>query len=81
MTPVFPGMVKKWGLGFMINDAARRRPAARPAASPGPGLANTYFWIDQKKGVGGVYITQILPFVDTKSLPLFFAFKSAVYGK
>ena len=76
----FPGMDKQWGLSFMINN--EEAPTGRsPGSLAWAGLANTYYWIDQKKGVGGVYITQILPFVDTKSLPLFFAFESAVYGK
>ncbi len=76
----FPGMDKQWGLSFMINN--EEAPTGRSAGSLAwAGLANTYYWIDQKKGVGGVYITQILPFVDVKSLPLFHAFESAVYGK
>lgn len=76
----FPGIDKSWGLSFMINDADA--PTGRTAGSLAwAGLANTYFWIDQKKGVGGVYLTQILPFADVKSLPLFHAFESAVYGK
>ena len=76
----FPGMDKQWGLSFMINN--EEAPTGRSAgALAWAGLANTYYWIDQKKGVGGVYITQILPFVDVKSLPLFHAFESAVYGK
>ena len=76
----FPGMDKQWGLTFMINN--EEAPTGRsPGSLAWAGLANTYYWIDQKKGVGGVYITQILPFVDVKSLPLFYAFESAVYGK
>jgi CubicO group peptidase (beta-lactamase class C family) len=76
----FPGMDKSWGLSFMINN--EEAPTGRSAgALAWAGLANTYYWIDQKKGVGGVYITQILPFADVKSLPLFYAFESAVYGK
>jgi CubicO group peptidase (beta-lactamase class C family) len=76
----FPGMDKTWGLSFMINndDAPTGRSAGSLAWA---GLANTYYWIDQKKGVGGVYATQILPFADVKSLPLFHAFESAVYGQ
>ena len=75
----FPGMDKQWGLSFMINN--EEAPTGRSAGGLAwAGLANTYYWIDQKKGVGGVYITQILPFADTKSLPLFHAFESAVYG-
>ena len=76
----FPGMDKQWGLSFMINNA--EAPTGRSAGGLSwAGLANTYYWIDQKKGVGGVYATQILPFADVKSLPLFYAFESAVYGK
>lgn len=76
----FPGMDKSWGLSFMINN--EEAPTGRSAGSLAwAGLANTYYWIDQKKGVGGVYVTQILPFADVKSLPLFYAFESAVYGK
>jgi methyl acetate hydrolase len=29
--------------------------------------------------VGGVYLTQVLPFADKKSLPLFLAFEETVY--
>jgi CubicO group peptidase (beta-lactamase class C family) len=76
----FPGMDKQWGLSFMINND--EAPTGRSAgALAWAGLANTYYWIDQKKGVGGVYATQILPFVDVKALPLFYAFESTVYGK
>jgi len=76
----FPGMDKQWGLSFMINND--EAPTGRsPGSLAWAGLANTYYWIDQKKGLGGVYITQILPFVDVKSLPLFHAFESAAYGK
>jgi methyl acetate hydrolase len=74
----FPGMPKTWGLSFMINT--ERAPTGRSAGSLAwAGLANSYYWIDPTKGVGGVYLTQILPFADKKSLPLFFAFEETVY--
>ncbi len=74
----FPGMPKNWGLSFMINqeEAFTGRSAGSLAWA---GLANTYYWIDQKRGLGGVYATQILPFADEKSLPLFYEFEKAVY--
>ncbi len=74
----FPGMPKSWGLSFMINEepASTGRSAGSLAWA---GLANTYYWIDQRKGVAGVYLTQVLPFADTKSLPLFYAFEKSVY--
>jgi CubicO group peptidase (beta-lactamase class C family) len=74
----FPGVEKQWGLSFMINNT--QAPTGRSAGSLAwAGLANTYYWIDQKKGVGGVYATQVLPFADTKALPLYYAFEKAVY--
>ncbi len=75
----FPGVEKQWGLSFMINNA--ETPTGRSTGSLAwAGLANTYYWIDQKKGVGGVYATQILPFSDKKALPLFYAFEKTAYG-
>ena len=76
----FPGIEKQWGLSFMINN--EEAPTGRSAGSLAwAGLANTYYWIDQRKGVGGVYATQILPFADQKALPLFYAFEKIAYGK
>ena len=43
------------------------------------GLTNSYYWIGQNKCVGGVDLSQILPFADVKSLPLFYAFEKSVY--
>lgn len=74
----FPGMSKTWGLSFMINE--EDAPTGRPAGSLAwAGLANSYYWIDPKNGIGGAYATQILPFVDKKSLPLYLDLETAVY--
>jgi CubicO group peptidase (beta-lactamase class C family) len=74
----FPGMPKSWGLSFMIND--EQAPTGRTAGSLAwAGLANTFFWIDPQKGVAGVYLTQVLPFVDVKALPLFFEWEKSIY--
>lgn len=74
----FPGVAKTWSLGFMINEAVA--PTGRSAGSLAwAGLSNCYCWIDPDRKIGGVYITQILPFGDEKSLPLFLQFESTVY--
>jgi CubicO group peptidase (beta-lactamase class C family) len=74
----FPGLPKSWGLSFMINEATA--PTGRRAGSLAwAGIMNTFFWIDPGTGIGGVYMTQILPFVDTKALDSFYAFEKAVY--
>jgi methyl acetate hydrolase len=75
----FPGMVKKWGLGFMINT--ERVPGGRSAGSlTWAGLANTYFWIDPAKRIAGVIMTQLVPFADHKVLDLYGKFENAVYA-
>lgn len=43
------------------------------------GLATSYFWIDRRNGIGGCYLSQILPFCDEASLGLFFELEKAVY--
>ena len=75
----FPGMSKTWGLSFQINDETA--PTGRPAGGlMWAGLANSYYWIDTKTGIGGVYLTQVLPFADKKALPLYYAFETAFYS-
>lgn len=75
----FPGMVKKWGLGFMINSEPV--PGARSRGSlTWAGLGNTYFWIDPAKGIAGVILMQLVPFADAKALALYDRFEKAVYA-
>lgn len=75
----FPGMVKKWGLGFMISSA--QVPGGRsPGSLAWAGLGNTYFWIDPMKGIAGVILMQLIPFADAKALALFDDFEKAVYA-
>ena len=74
----FPGMPKSWALTFMIND--EDAPTGRPAGSLGwAGLANLYYWIDRRNGVGGFWATQILPFADATSVGGYLEFETAVY--
>jgi methyl acetate hydrolase len=74
----FPGIPKGWGLTFQINEETA--PTGRSAGSLSwAGLGNTYYWIDPVKGIGGVLATQILPFADSKALPLLYAFETEVY--
>ncbi len=75
----FPGVPKSWGMTFMIND--ERAPTGRPAGSLAwAGLYNTFFWIDPQNKVGGVFMSQLLPFVDTRTIEAFYAFESAYYA-
>lgn len=73
-----PDVPHKWGLAYMINTKVL--PTGRPAGSlMWAGLTNCYYWIDPVTGIGGVFLTQILPFADVKAMPLFFAFEYTVY--
>ena len=75
----FPGMVQKWGLSFLINTEPS--PHGRSAGSLAwAGLGNTYFWIDPVQRVGGVILTQILPFADPKVLDLFAQLERGIYA-
>jgi CubicO group peptidase (beta-lactamase class C family) len=76
----YPGMVQKWGLGFLLNserDAHGRSPDSLAWA----GLANTYYWIDPAAGVCGVVLTQLLPFADPAALDCLWALERGVYGR
>jgi len=74
----FPGMVKKWGLGFMINTETA--PTGRSAGSLAwAGLANTYYWIDPGKNIAGVILMQLLPFADPQALQTFAEFETGLY--
>jgi methyl acetate hydrolase len=75
----FPGMVKKWGLGFMISTA-QVAGGRSPGSLAWAGLGNTYFWIDPAKGVAGVILMQLLPFADPKALAIFDRFEKAIYA-
>lgn len=75
----FPGMVKKWGLSFLINTEACL--GGRSAGSLAwAGLNNTYFWLDPTRRIAGVLMTQILPFADPAVLRLLEGFERGVYS-
>ena len=75
----FPGMVKKFGLGFLINT--EEAPTGRSAGSLAwAGLANTYFWLDPVRRLTGVILTQILPFAEARVLELHAQLERAIYG-
>ncbi len=76
---LYPDMVKKWGLSFLINTA--KTPEGRSAGSLAwAGLANTYFWIDPSRDVCGVILMQLLPFADKQCLETFAGFERGVYA-
>jgi len=76
---LYPDMVKKWGLSFLVNTA--QTPEGRsPGSLAWAGLANTYFWIDPARDVAGVILMQLLPFADPHCLQAFAGFEHGVYA-
>ena len=75
----FPGAPKGWSYTFMVNH--EQAPTGRPAGAIGwAGLANSFYWIDRKNGVGGYWATQIVPFGDPVSFPGYMDFETALYN-
>jgi methyl acetate hydrolase len=76
---LYPDMVKKWGLSFLINT--EKTPEGRsPGSLAWAGIANTYYWIDPERRVAGVIMMQLLPFADKKCLETFVGFERGVYA-
>ena len=75
----FPGISLKWGFGHMINMAPV--PEGRSAGSlTWAGLYNTYYWIDPKRRIAAVFMTQVLPFADERALHIYRAFERGIYA-
>ena len=74
----FPGVRKSWGLTFQINEEPL--PTGRPAGGlMWAGIANTFFWVDMDNQVAGAYMSQQLPFADTRSYHLYIDIETATY--
>ena len=73
-----PGVDWRYAISFATN--LQDIPGMRSAGSLAwAGITNSYYWIDPKKNVTGVVLTQILPFFDAKVLALTGAIEQAVY--
>jgi len=74
----FPGVSLKWGLGHMINmqSGADGRSAGSLTWA---GLLNTYYWIDPKLRIAAVFMTQVLPFADERTLRVYHQFERGLY--
>jgi len=76
--PALP-VAQGFGLGFhlMLEDLPGMR---RGGSADWSGLFNCYFWIDRSAGVGGAFLTQVLPFFDARVLERALAFEAAIYA-
>jgi CubicO group peptidase (beta-lactamase class C family) len=75
----FPGMKKKYGLGFMLNT--EQWPGMRAVGSCSwAGIFNSFYWFDPTNRVAAVILMQILPFADPKAMNVYGEFEKAVYA-
>jgi CubicO group peptidase (beta-lactamase class C family) len=69
-----------WGLGFHLVKVDV--PGMRSAGTGDwAGIFNTYYWIDRAANVGGLIMTQVLPFYDAKVVEALLAFEVGVYAQ
>jgi methyl acetate hydrolase len=69
-----------WGLGFHLVQVDV--PGMRSAGTGDwAGIFNSFYWIDRAAGIGGVFMTQILPFFDAGVVELLTAFELASYAQ
>jgi methyl acetate hydrolase len=70
----------KFGLGFQVtapsDDVSKYR---SPGSLSWAGIYNTEFWLDPRRGVGGVLMMQYLPFYDEAAIRTLRDFEAAVY--
>ncbi len=75
--PAMP-VPQTWGLGFHLTMTDL--PGMRSQGTADwAGVFNSYYWIDRAKGVGGVLMTQLLPFFDMPVVETLIGFEQAVY--
>lgn len=67
-----------WGLGFHLTkvDLPGMRSAGSAAWS---GMFNCHYWIDRSAGLGGIVMTQVLPFLDERVMEKVVGFEASVY--
>ena len=76
----FPEQHSGWGLGFLINPDQGRDGRAAGSLS-WAGIFNSYYWIDPKADVAGVFMAQIAPFADPGVLAAYAAMERMAYGR
>ena len=77
---IYPDVEKRWGYGLIINKEPI--PKKREAGSGSwAGVLNTYFWIDPKSDMAGVFLTQVLPCYTPTLLNAFESFEELAYKR
>jgi CubicO group peptidase (beta-lactamase class C family) len=68
-----------WGLGFhlTLDDLEGMR---RAGTGDWAGIFNCYYWVDRASGIGGVFLTQVLPFFDQSCVEAAVGVELAAYA-
>ena len=75
---IYPNIDKTWGYGLLLNN--QKLVTGRSANSGSwVGLLNTYFWVDHRNDLAGVFLTQVLPCYTPSLLKAFQAFEELTY--
>ena len=70
----------KFGLGFQITARDGTATHERGAGSyTWAGIDNTHFWVDPKRGIGVLILTQVLPFYNATSMDVMKRFEKLIY--
>jgi CubicO group peptidase (beta-lactamase class C family) len=69
-----------WGLGFhlTLEDLPGMR---RAGTGDWAGIFNCYYWVDRASGVGGAFLTQVLPFFDQRCVETAVGVELAAYAE
>lgn len=71
----------KFGLGFQITMTEGKASNERSAGSyTWAGIFNTHFWVDPKRSIGVVFLTQELPFYDATTMDVMRRFEHLIYA-
>jgi CubicO group peptidase (beta-lactamase class C family) len=68
-----------YGLGFQITGEHSDLFTRSPGSMSWAGIFNTEFWIDPRRGIGGVLLMQYLPFYDAAAIATLQGFEHRVY--
>lgn len=71
----------KFGLGFQITMTEGKSRNERSAGSyTWAGIYNTHFWVDPKRGIGVIFLSQELPFYNAAIMNLMRGFEHQIYA-
>jgi len=77
---IYPNIEKSWGYGLLLNNQPLKTGRSADSGS-WAGVLNTYFWVDCRNDLAGVFLTQILPCYTPTLLNAFDSFEKLAYKR